>query len=717
MGLLSLGTPLPWAEAKQYSDHVRQNGIVQFLNIWNRVKSRRRDKLYWGDEIEYMVVHFDHDAQKVRLSLRASDVLERLQALEADALARGEAPEASWKPEFARYMLEATPGLPYGSHLDELAQIEANMRRRRQLGQAHLRPGEVLMSLTNFPMLGTDDFLRAAFEPLRPTPAAGIFQSFFVPDDAITGHARFPTLAKNIRERRTGKVAINVPIFHDTHTPRPWREPCPPSLAALDAARRAQALHTPLCELLPDALEDHIYMDAMCFGMGCSCLQVTFQACRIEEARKLYDHLAVLTPVFLALSAGTPVFRGHLADVDCRWNVISASVDDRTPCERGARHNADRRCDAAVGSGTRFKIAKSRYDSIDSYLGPGHPTDGSETPGCTELGSHYETDYYRDAYNDIELTYDPEIYQRLRDASVDELLAKHYAHLFIRDPLVVFRELLDQDNVKSSDHFENIQSTNWQTMRFKPPPATSSDIGWRVEFRSMEIQLTDFENAAFAVFLVLVTRMIVSFNVNLYLPLSQVDENLARAQRRDAVRQETFWFRRHILPKDGNTREHFAEMGIDEIINGTRAAQARKSRPESPHGTPSSLRPPTTATTDDEADVFPGLVPLVHTFLDAAQQVTPSTRRTLDRYLRFVSARAAGRLPTNAMWIRQQLLRHPDYRHDSVVTPTMAYDLCRAIHDQVEAGVDTLGGDVPELEPLVAQRIPGLQLRHPSPQP
>lgn len=27
---------------------------------------------------------------------------------------------------------------------------------------------------------------------------------------------------------------------------------------------------------------------------------------------------------------------------------------------------------------------------------------------------------------------------------MDELLAKHFAHLFIRDPLVVFRELLDQ---------------------------------------------------------------------------------------------------------------------------------------------------------------------------------------------------------------------------------------------------------------------------------
>ena len=34
----------------------------------------------------------------------------------------------------------------------------------------------------------------------------------------------------------------------------------------------------------------------MGFGMGCCCLQVTFQACNISEARLLYDQLASLCP-------------------------------------------------------------------------------------------------------------------------------------------------------------------------------------------------------------------------------------------------------------------------------------------------------------------------------------------------------------------------------------------------------------------------------------
>lgn len=58
-------------------------------------------------------------------------------------------------------------------------------------------------------------------------------------------------------------------------------------------------------------------------------------------------------------------------------------------------------------------------------------------------------------------------------------------------------------------------------MRFKPPPPNST-IGWRVEFRPLEVQLTEFENAAFVVFVVLLTRAILSFKLNFYIPISKV---------------------------------------------------------------------------------------------------------------------------------------------------------------------------------------------------
>ena len=45
----------------------------------------------------------------------------------------------------------------------------------------------------------------------------------------------------------------------------------------------------------------------------------------------------------------------------------------------------------------------------------------------------------------------------------------------------------------------------------------------------MEVQPTDFENAAFAVFIVLLSRAILQFGLNLYLPISKVRPlNLSR---------------------------------------------------------------------------------------------------------------------------------------------------------------------------------------------
>ena len=48
---------------------------------------------------------------------------------------------------------------------------------------------------------------------------------------------------------------------------------------------------------------------------------------------------------------------------------------------------------------------------------------------------------------------------------IDEQLAEHFAHLFIRDPVSLFQEKVGSYDDTDTDHFENIQSTNWQTMR------------------------------------------------------------------------------------------------------------------------------------------------------------------------------------------------------------------------------------------------------------
>jgi hypothetical protein len=64
-------------------------------------------------------------------------------------------------------------------------------------------------------------------------------------------------------------------------------------------------------------------------------------------------------------------------------------------------------------------------------------------------------------------------------------------------------------------------------------------------YRSMEVQVTDFANAAFTVFIALLSRAILFFELNLYMPISLVDENMRIAHRRDSVRKEKFYFRKH----------------------------------------------------------------------------------------------------------------------------------------------------------------------------
>lgn len=46
-------------------------------------------------------------------------------------------------------------------------------------------------------------------------------------------------------------------------------------------------------------------------------------------------HILAYASAQLALTAASPIWRGYLSDVDCRWNVIAGSVDDRTAEERG----------------------------------------------------------------------------------------------------------------------------------------------------------------------------------------------------------------------------------------------------------------------------------------------------------------------------------------------------------------------------------------------
>jgi glutamate--cysteine ligase catalytic subunit len=193
----------------------------------------------------------------------------------------------------------------------------------------------------------------------------------------------------------------------------------------------------------------------------------------------------------------------------------------------------------------------------------------------------------------------------------------------------------------------------------------------------MEVQLTDFENAAFAIFLVLLTRAILSFGLNFYMPISkvtplvlnclmcdwltrergyiQVDENMQRAHRRNAAREGRFFFRKNVFqysgraksftpdcrcssannsnldspqrtrdssPELGPVEDEYVEMTIDEIINGRHETLGDNGAADSP---------------------FPGLLGLVRSYVSSLN-VDLETQCYLDRYLDLVRRRANGEL-------------------------------------------------------------------------
>lgn len=731
MGFLEVGTPLSFEDAVEYLDYVRLHGVLQFIEIYKRVKDRKNDILLWGDEVEFHLVRFQpadsssssggsssssaDTGKRAYISLRAPEVLATLEAQET---ALGSDSVASWKPEYGSWMVESTPRYPYGGYTSDLRRVESHMIERRNRLRAVLQPGEHAVTMVAFPTFGVGSFT------LPPHPPGGpVSESLYVPDAVINPHPRFGTLTANIRKRRGQKVDIRVPKVKNSSSSTSSSggnndnaaAPAAAS-AARDGTKEATPATAPASAPTPPAGatatgddDDRVHMDCMAFGMGCCCLQVTFQARDIEESRALYDQLAVLSPIFLAISAGCPILHGHLVDTDVRWDTIAGSVDCRTPLERGCVghryvgkdpeiQKAAERTRAHGRPGTS-RIQKSRYDSISSYIS----TSSKLRPSL---------------HNDLPREVDEELLELMmqHEAGVDRLLAEHVAHLFIRDPLVIFSERIKIDDAKSGEHFENIQSTNWQTVRWKPPPPELGDeMGWRVEFRSMDIQLSDFENAALTVVIVLVTRVILFFDLNMYIPISKVDENMKTAHGKDALLKGLFYFRKHLVPlkeqcDDKETEEEAAAAAATE------QGSASATSPATPD--PDALEQMTVeeiffgkvgVDTAEEAEegagdpdqYFPGLFALIYAYLDIIQ-CDRDTRVVVEEYMDFVGQRIKGIIPTNAAWIRSRVDAHPDHvPGSSVVEPNVAADLvrecvaigdreghCKALHGNFRASLD-----------------------------
>lgn len=659
--ILRVGTPLDFAASQPHLQSVRLSGVDQLANHYLRCRDIKTPEFLWGDEMEYGIFRKQKslspgDEEHYDLSLRGAEIREYLNQVEGDDSLSRQRLGCNWTPEYGSWMVEAVPKSPYGGHVGNLFDVEKSMQIRRKRLHLALREDEIAPSLSCFPMLG----VTTAGYSHNAKASGPIANSPFISDSVINPHPRFGALTKNIRTRRGSNVEImlkaDVPGSGDT-------------LSELGMDKGTKLVDTGSnYRNLKKGQEDGVYMDAMAFGMGSCCLQVTMQCCTERESRFLHDQLLALSPIYLALSAATPFAKGRLVDTDSRWDVISQSVDDRTSLERGCLEEREGgpRCDeemiGLVKEGKR-RLMKSRYSGMSRYIG---------------MTRDEEDEARIESLNDVGESVDEDALKILKDKGMDNMLAKHIAHLFTRDPLVIFDDAIELDNSAVLDHFDNVQSTNWNTVRWKAPGLnlgleaqeqmkeifTGEDgPGWRVEFRPLELQLTDFENAAFSILLVLLSRAILSEGYKFYMPVSLVDENMARSQKKDAARQDKFYFPKHAfqrheglmcdekkLPLAEENDGGMVELSINELFNG------------------------------NEDQSFLGIIPVVLTYLDKIGTDSLTKGRLLP-YINLLRQKAAGNVPTTASWLRDFINSHSDYKNDGRISPQVADDLVKRCED------------------------------------
>jgi hypothetical protein len=277
------------------------------------------------------------------------------------------------------------------------------------------------------------------------------------------------------------------------------------------------------------------------------------------------------------------------------------------------------------------------------------------------------------------------------------------------------------DNVNSG-YYNSSPPTSTTTTTHSPPSPPSSPLpsqtqaslseedlqsygpGWRVEFRPLEVQLTDFENAAYAILTVLTARCLVARGYNLYLPMSLVEENMKRAQLKDAVLLQRFYIRRNIFsPENVNNSIFQNTQRIEDCCRESDEHHPIKTDTPCEHShlvmTPSaydrvipsiedidiielSINEILNGESGQDPKRFPGILPMLYHFInslgcDDRKHVTNELRA----YLSLISDRAAGRLPTTAHYLRKFVEQHPDYRGDGTMTPFIADDLLELCED------------------------------------
>eukprot|EP00927_Polykrikos_kofoidii_P073881 TRINITY_DN69899_c0_g1_i1.p1 TRINITY_DN69899_c0_g1~~TRINITY_DN69899_c0_g1_i1.p1 ORF type:complete len:649 (-),score=94.82 TRINITY_DN69899_c0_g1_i1:117-1979(-) len=601
--------PLPWEQAAPFVNACKQKAAQQFISLWKAHKDRVDTELRWGEEIEYMLIDFEGDSV-ARVALCADEILRRL-----GPETGGENPAmgAGWRTEYGNMMVEGVTYPPFTWSLEDVLQIEPALAwRRSELERvaAEVCPTVKVVTLSAFPFLGVSGATSPHF---HPRPHGEVSQSSLCPEEATSPHPRYSTFTANYRKRKGCKVGAFIPREGISDHQRLTDKQI--SLLPFELKKQRDGLQKGH-EEDRDPVPGHIWMDSQAFGACQCCTQATFLARNLDDARYLTDQFLVLAPIFLALTASTPFLRGLTAETDTRWEAFQQTWDDR------------REDELAI-------IRNSRTSPCDLFIG-------------AELLEDAEAEKLT---NDVEVAVHQPAMDTLLAGGLDPLLSKHVAHILARDPLMVFEDRMDIDDAVEADHWEQLQGTNWNNVRFKPPPC-KGDIGWRVEFRSPEVQLTDFENAAICGVIRILAEVIIEERWDLRLPVSRCNENDKTSAIRNAASVGLFWFRGSV--DGGGVRQRL----LADILSS-------------------------------EGGVFQRCRAWIHQRQEGGR-CSPEVADRLSAYISLFEGRARGDLPTPAAFMREMLSNHAGYDGSGVLPASFVYELCT-----FAAGVNSPGAEWP----------------------
>ena len=602
MGFLSVfGLVLQFLESKKYFKIIKDNFVKYVIR---ELKKRYICKEpMFGFEFELHKISIDDINKKVFIDLSAqNDIINS---------SKQKNEEFHLSHEYGGWMYEVIPNEPF--LIKDLNLIESNIKNLYQF-LAKKYGKTKFLSLGSYPLLGVGKYFinedekedddndlignekeKIAREQfLEDIKNNRLSYSNYLSDKIINRHPRFGNLTRNIRQRRGSKVDIKIPLFKDKNTDI-----------------------TTVSKL--DPVPGYITMDAMGFGMGCCSLQVTIGSDFLDDCLKIYDQLIPLAPLFLVLTSSAPIHRGKLSDYDNRWIIISKSVDDRTEEERDP--NSDK------------YVYKSRYSPVYSYIGK---------------VNKYFNNYPKFPINQ-------EYYNQFIEAGISKNLATHFCNLLVRDPLVIFDKKINITDDNDMSHFENINSSNWNSLRFKLPRPCDNDYSYKIEIRTCDLQLTPFENTSIIHFIVNLYNIILKQNCNFIIPITKVDENYENAYCNDAINTKKFWWRINSFDDINHNEDNFDYkkdeqdniklLTINEILNGAKEYN------------------------------YPGLIPAIKKEINNNVNYDEEKKKELFKFADYMEKKANGEIWTDAKYIRKFINEHPKYNKDSIITEEINYDL------------------------------------------